>query len=95
MAVTDDCARQRGIIETFVADFENLTAVAEQTEKELAALKAAHGDPQTIASMEERLSAEKEQLAETAVQGRAAVDEYRGECVGQPLPPGAKVFVTP
>ncbi|MER7672219.1 hypothetical protein ABTY61_27685 [Kitasatospora sp. NPDC096128] len=94
MAVSDDCARQRSIIESLVADFKNLTTATDRTEKQLAALKAARADPQTIASVEERLSAEQEQLAETAVAGKSAVEEYQGECVDRPLPAGATEFLT-
>ncbi|MEU4117402.1 hypothetical protein AB0F71_23240 [Kitasatospora sp. NPDC028055] len=90
----DDCARQRRIIESRVEEFKNLTAATDRTEKQLAALKAAHADPQAIASAEERLSAEQEQLAQIAVAGKTAVEEYQGECVGQPLPPGAAEFLT-
>ncbi|MET8626525.1 hypothetical protein ABZW30_22680 [Kitasatospora sp. NPDC004669] len=93
MTVNDDCARQRNGIESLVAEHKSLTATTARTERQLASLKAAHADPATIASVRETLSAEQEQLAEIAVAGKAAVEEFQGECVGEPLPPGAAAFL--
>ncbi|MGW2376058.1 MULTISPECIES: hypothetical protein [Kitasatospora] len=93
MTTDNDCARQRDLIERQVAEFKNLSATVTGTEKQLAALKAAHADPATIASVQETLSAEEEQLAVIAAEGKAAVEEFQGECVGQPLPPGAAAFL--
>ncbi|MFJ9843848.1 hypothetical protein ACIRYZ_26005 [Kitasatospora sp. NPDC101155] len=93
MAADDICARQRAGIESLVADRKSLIATTTRTERQLAALKAAHADPATIASVQETLSAEQEQLAEIAVAGKAAVEEFQGECVDQPLPTGASDFL--
>ncbi|MEU6971372.1 hypothetical protein AB0A71_27250 [Kitasatospora aureofaciens] len=94
MTTNDNCAGQRSLIESQVADFKNLSATATRTASQLAALKAEpHADPATIASVQETLSAEEEQLAEMAAAGKAAVEEFQGECVGQTLPPGAAEFL--
>ncbi|MFI9364165.1 hypothetical protein ACIG5E_24405 [Kitasatospora sp. NPDC053057] len=93
MATNDNCARQRNLIESQVADFKSLSTTVTSTERQLAALKAEHAEPATIASVQETLSAEEEQLAEIAAAGKAAVEEFQGECVGQTLPPGASEFL--
>ncbi|WP_033353704.1 hypothetical protein [Kitasatospora aureofaciens] len=93
MTTNDNCAGQRSLIESQVADFKNLSATATRTARQLAALKTEpHADPATIASAQETLSAEEEHLAEMAAAGKAAVEESQGECVGQTLPPGAAEF---
>ncbi|MFJ9776463.1 hypothetical protein ACIRVF_35380 [Kitasatospora sp. NPDC101157] len=94
MAANDDCVRQRNLIESQVADFRRLSATVATTERQLAALKAdPHVNPGAIISVRETLSAEEEQLAEIAAAGKAAVEEFQGECVGQTLPPGAAEFL--
>ncbi|MFH9349889.1 hypothetical protein [Kitasatospora sp. NPDC017646] len=94
MTTNDDCARQRRLLEGRVADFRRLSETVTRTERQLAALKAEpHVDPASIISVRETLSAEEEQLAEIAAEGKAAVEEFQGECVGQTLPPGADEFL--
>ncbi|MFD8704634.1 hypothetical protein ACFV1W_18785 [Kitasatospora sp. NPDC059648] len=88
MATDDNCARQRSLIESQVADFNSLSATAARTERKLAALKAEpHADPAAIASLQETLSAEEEQLAEIAVAGKAAVEEFQGSASVRPSRP--------
>ncbi|MFF7994882.1 hypothetical protein ACFZDG_34560 [Kitasatospora xanthocidica] len=82
-----DCAHQRFLIEGLVADYESLDATTTATEQELAALKAGRAAPESIAAVEERLAAEREQLGQLTVEGRAAVDEFRAVCGGEKLPP--------
>ncbi|MFJ6622832.1 hypothetical protein ACIQOW_35275 [Kitasatospora sp. NPDC091335] len=82
-----DCANQRFLIEGLAADYRSLDATTTGTEGELAALQAGPGAPAAIAAVEERLAAERERLGEIAVQGQAAVDEFRAVCGGEQLPP--------
>ncbi|MEU8923384.1 hypothetical protein AB0D10_21000 [Kitasatospora sp. NPDC048545] len=82
-----DCAHQRFLIEGLAADYKSLDATTTATEKELAELEAERAAPETIAAVQERLAAEREQLGETTVEGQAAVDEFRAVCGGEQLPP--------
>ncbi|MEV7601597.1 hypothetical protein AB0O91_29960 [Kitasatospora sp. NPDC089797] len=94
MAVSKDCADRRTAIERLVAEIRSLATTTDGSEDQLAALTAAHADPESIASVQERLSAERERLAELIAAGEAAVEEFRSECVGHPLPPGAAELLT-
>ncbi|MFD5463248.1 hypothetical protein ACFWIQ_10550 [Kitasatospora sp. NPDC127059] len=94
MDADDLCANQRDGLVKLVAASKSLTTTTDRTEKQLAALKAAHGDPATIASVQERLDAEQEQLAQIALEGKVAAEEFQQQCAGEPLPPGAAAFLT-
>jgi cell division protein FtsB len=82
-----DCANRRLLIEALAADYRSLDATTTATEKELAALEAGPAAPESVAAVQERLAAEHEQLGQLAIEGRAAVDEFRAVCGGEELPP--------
>ncbi|MEV7774087.1 hypothetical protein [Kitasatospora sp. NPDC086791] len=81
-----DCAHQRFLIEGLVADYKSLDPTTTATEKELAVLQAEQAAPETIVGVQERLAAEREQLGQIAVEGQAAVDEFRAVCGDEKLP---------
>ncbi|MFJ4190783.1 hypothetical protein [Kitasatospora sp. NPDC089509] len=93
MTADNPCAARRDGIVKLVADFKSLTMTTDRTEEQLAALKAAHAAPATIASVQETLDAEQEQLALLAQEGKAAAEDFQQQCAGQPLPPGAAAFL--
>ncbi|MBD0692193.1 hypothetical protein [Streptomyces sp. CBMA123] len=88
------CANQRDGLVKLVAAFDSLTTTTDRTEKQLAALKAAHAAPATIASVQETLDAEREQLAQIALEGKVAAEDFQQQCGGEPLPRGAEAFLT-
>ncbi|WP_030057647.1 MULTISPECIES: hypothetical protein [Streptomyces] len=84
--VINDCANQRSVIKRLVTDYQSLDTTTTATEHELAVLQAQKAPPETIASVQERLATEREQLGVLAVEGQAAVDEFRAVCGGEQLP---------
>ncbi|MFI8457854.1 hypothetical protein [Kitasatospora sp. NPDC085464] len=82
----NDCVHQRFVIDGLVADYKSLDATTTGTERELARLLAEQAAPETIAVVQERLAAEREQLGQLAVGGQRAVDEFRAVCGGEKLP---------
>ncbi|RKT10867.1 hypothetical protein BX285_4792 [Streptomyces sp. 1114.5] len=87
MVINDDCANQRSVITRLATDYRSLDATTTATEHELAALQDRKGSPEALASVQERLATEREQLGLLAVEGQAAVDEFRAVCGGEQLPP--------